>query len=111
MRACLHLALCCGAATVALLAEAALAEPQIGAVVQKNFNGATGFRVASATADDLIFERDVFTGETVKTPGSGSTVIRFQDKTQIQVGASSTIVLDKFVYDPASGTGDAAVKF
>ena len=82
-----------------------------GSVVQRDFNGARGIRVASTAADDLIFERDVFAGETVKTSSSASTVIRFADKTQIQVGANSTIVLDKFVYDPSSGTGDAAIKF
>ena len=38
-------------------------------------------------------------------------MIRFQDKTQIQVGANSSVVLDKFVYDPNSSTGDAAIKF
>jgi len=111
MRASFRLALCCSAAIVALAATAAVADQQIGSVVQKDFNGATGVRVASTAADDLIFERDVFAGETVKTPGSASTVIRFADKTQIQVGANSTIVLDKFVYDPSSGTGDAAIKF
>jgi hypothetical protein len=104
-------ALCCGAAIAALSASAALADQQIGNVVQRDFNGALGVRFASAAADDLIFDRNVFAGETVKTPGSASTVIRFQDKTQIQVGANSTIVLDKFVYDPSSGTGDAAIKF
>src|SRR5262249_10871239 len=109
MRAFSRLALCCGAAIVALAATAALADQQIGNVVQKHFNGATGLRVATSTADDLIFDRDVFSGETVKTPSSASTVIRFEDKTQIQVGANSTIVLDKFVYDPSTGTGDAAI--
>jgi len=111
MRAFSRLTLCCSAAIVALAATAALADQQIGSVVQRDFNGARGIRVASTAADDLIFERDVFAGETVKTPGSASTVIRFADKTQIQVGADSTIVLDKFVYDPSSGTGDAAIKF
>ena len=99
------------AAIAAVTAQDALADQQIGSVVQRHFNGAMGLRAASAGADDLIFDRDVFAGETVKTPGSASTVIRFEDKTQIQVGANSSIVLDKFVYDPASGTGDAAIKF
>ena len=111
MRAFSRLTLCCSAAIVALAATAALADQQIGSVVQRDFNGAKGLRVASTAADDLIFERDVFAGETVKTSSSASTVIRFADKTQIQVGANSTIVLDKFVYDPSSGTGDAAIKF
>ena len=111
MRAFTGLTLCCSAAIVALSVSAALADQQIGNVVQKDFNGAKGLRVASTTADDLMFNHDVFAGETVKTSGSASTVIRFQDQTQIQVGSNSSIVLDKFVYDPASGTGDAAIKF
>src|SRR5882724_8308254 len=111
MRAFTRLALCCSAAIVALSASAAVADQQIGNVVQKDFNGAKGLRVASTNADDLVFNYDFFAGETVKTPRTASTVIRFQDQTQIQVGANSSIVLDKFVYDPASGTGDAAIKF
>jgi hypothetical protein len=106
-----RLLLCPIAAIAVVSAQAALGDQQIGNVVQRHFNGAMGLRAASAGADDLIFDRDVFAGETVKTPGSASTVIRFEDKTQIQVGANSSIVLDKFVYDPASGTGDAAIKF
>ena len=111
MRAFTRVTLCCSAAIMALSASVALAEQQIGNVVQKDFNGAKGLRVASTSADDLMFNHDVFAGETVNTSGSASTVIRFQDQTQIQVGSNSSIVLDKFVYDPASGTGDAAIKF
>jgi len=110
MRNSSHLLLYCGIAAVALCASKALADEQIGSVVQRHFNGAVGLRVAAASGDDLIFNRDVFGGETVRTPGSASTVIRFADKTQIQVGANSTVVLDKFVYDPSTGTGDAAIK-
>src|SRR6516225_2704314 len=58
MRASFRLALCCSAAIVALAATAAVADQQIGSVVQKDFNGATGVRVASTADDDLIFERD-----------------------------------------------------
>src|SRR5215469_2227300 len=101
----------CGMVAMVLCASTALADPQIGSVVQRHFNGATGTRVTAASGDDLIFNRDVFAGETVRTPGSASTVIRFADRTQIQVGANSTVVLDKFVYDLGSGTGDAAIKF
>ena len=111
MRAFTRVTLCCSAAIVALSASIALADQQIGNVVQKDFNGAKGLRVAATSADDLMFNHDVFAGETVNTSGSASTVIRFQDQTQIQVGSNSSIVLDKFVYDPASGTGDAAIKF
>jgi hypothetical protein len=61
------------AAIAVVSAQAALADQQIGNVVQRHYNGAMGLRAASAGADDLIFDRDVFAGETVKTPGSAST--------------------------------------
>jgi hypothetical protein len=104
-------ALYCAAASAALVAAGALADQQIGNVIQKDYNGAKGLIPAAASAEDLYYDHDVFAGETVKTPADGSTVIRFQDTTQIQVGANSSVVLDKFVYDPSSGTGDAAIKF
>ncbi len=50
-------------------------------------------------------------GETVKTPADGSTVIKFQDQTQIQVGHDSTIVLDSFVYDPQTATSTGSIAF
>jgi hypothetical protein len=93
-----------------LTASAALAEPQIGGVAQRDYNGATGKRI-SVQAEEIRFRDDVFAGETVSTPLGGSTALRFQDDTMIQVGSSSTILLDKFVYDPGSGTGDAAINF
>src|SRR5215813_437309 len=110
MRCPSRLSMYLGIAMAAWVSNAS-ADELIGSVVQRHFNGAVGFHPAAPTGDDLVFDRDVFSGETVKTPGSASTVIRFADKTQIQVGANSTIVLDKFVYDPSTGTGDAAIKF
>jgi len=110
MRCPSRLSIYLGIAMAAWVSNAS-ADELIGSVVQRHFNGAVGFHPAAPTGDDLVFDRDVFGGETVKTPGSASTVIRFADKTQIQVGANSTIVLDKFVYDPSTGTGDAAIKF
>jgi len=104
-------ALYCSAAILALSASVVLADQQIGNVVQRDYNGAQGQRVASANPDDLVFNHDVFAGETVHTPGTSTTVIRFQDQTQIQVGSDSSVVLDKFVYDPSTGNGDAAIKF
>jgi len=102
----------CIAAALALVSSGALADTQIGNVVQPDFTGATGTRtVASASVEELHFNRDVFTGETVKTPADGSTVVRFQDSTQIQIGHGSTVVLDKFVYDPQASAVDATITF
>jgi len=100
----------CIAAAFTLISSGALADTHIGNVVQPDFTGATGTRnVASASLEELHFNRDVFAGETVKTPADGSTVIKFQDLTQIQVGHNSTIVLDSFVYDPQTATATGLV--
>lgn len=90
-------------ATVLFASLGALAETQIGHVIQRNFNGATGTR-SSGGADDLVYTREIFAGEKVTTPAGGSTVMRFRDQTQLQIGANSTVVLDRFVYDPGSQT-------
>ena len=100
------------AIALALMSSAAMADSQIGNVVQPDYTGATGARtVSSAALEELHFNRDVFAGETVKTPADGSTVIKFQDLTQIQVGHNSTIVLDSFVYDPQTATSTGAIAF
>jgi len=96
-------------ATALLAAMGALAEPQIGHVVQRQFNGATGARQAATSADNLVYTQDVFAGEKVITPAGGSTVVRFRDQTQLQVGASSTVVLDRFVYDPSSQADSGSI--
>ena len=100
------------AMVLGLISSAAMADSQIGSFVQPEFTGATGTRtVSSAALEELHFNRDVFAGETVKTPANGSTVIKFQDQTQIQVGHDSTIVLDSFVYDPQTATSTGTIAF
>ena len=100
------------AVTLTLISTSALADTRIGAVVQPEFTGATGTRtITSAAVEELHFNRDVFTDETVRTPQAGSTVIKFPDSTQIQVGHNSTVVLDKFVYDPQSAVVSASIAF
>jgi hypothetical protein len=95
---------------LALLCAPVFADPMIGGVTQKEFTGATG-TPPGASQEYLYFNHNVFAGETVSTPASGSTRIEFLDRTEIRVGANSSIVLDHFVYDPGSRTGDVAIKF
>src|SRR5690349_4497982 len=83
-----------------LCSTAALAAPKIGSVVQREFNGAAGTRADAALAEDLPYTHEVFAGEKVNTPDKGSTVLRFRDQSQLQIGANSTVVLDRFIYDP-----------
>ena len=90
-------------------ATAALAETQIGHVVQRDFNGATGVRQSTTASDDLVYTREVYAGERVSTPPGGSTIMRFRDQTQLQIGANSTVVLDRFVYDPGTQTDSGTI--
>ena len=101
-----------GVAAAALLAGLpALADPEIGNVIQKQFTGATGTRTASTSFEDLVFTHEVYGGEKVATPAQGSTVMRFRDQTQLQIGANSTVILDRFVYDPGSNSANGSIKF
>ena len=43
--------------------------------------------------------------ERIKTTATGTVQLLFIDKTTLSVGPNSNLVIDKFVYDPASGTG------
>ncbi len=93
-----------GLALAVLFAAPAAAEPQIGQVAQKDFRGAAGTRVTGERRD-LYWNVDVFAGETVTTGGGATTRLQFLDKTDLYVGANSTVVLDKFVYDPVRKVG------
>ena len=88
----------------------AASEPRIGTVVLKEFKGAVGVRTA-ANSEPLYFGNEVYAQETVTTPADGATVMRFHDQTQLQIGANSTVVLDRFVYDPNADISDGSIKF
>lgn len=86
------------------------AEPSIGKVFQRPYWGATGTR-AAGPAENLYFDTAIYAAETVSTDRHGRTALRFLDGSKLQVGGNSTLVLDRFVYDPGSGAGDAAISF
>ncbi|HUL06053.1 MAG TPA: FecR domain-containing protein [Candidatus Acidoferrum sp.] len=97
-------------AAVALAAQPAAAEPQVGAVGQREYQGATGTRV-SGEARNLVYDESVYADERVDTTPTGATNLVFLDQTNLYIGARSSVVLDKFVYDPASHQGDVAISF
>ena len=100
----------CAALAVIMCAASAHADSKIGGVSQRDYRGATG-APTGGSASALYFANNVFSGETVSTPAAGSTELTFADSTTLSVGASSTVVLDNFVYDPGSRTGDASINF
>lgn len=93
-----------------LYAVPATAEPEVGAVAQRDFLGATGTR-ESGEQHDLHFNEQVYTNELVETGARATTNLVFLDRTSLYVGAQSQVRLDKFVYDPEQRLGDVAISF
>ena len=83
--------------------------PAVGVVFQTEFNGALGR--LNTNERDLLYTKPVYTNEVVHTGKQSSTALLFLDKTRLQVGANSDVVLDRYVYDPSSNIGNVAVNF
>jgi hypothetical protein len=98
------------AALAGLAVPALAADVEVGSVFEKEYYGAKGIRVSGDT-EDLYFRNNVYANEKVTTGTTGRTALLFLDNTRIQVGANSTIVLDKYVYDPDKQVGEVGVNF
>jgi hypothetical protein len=97
------------AALVAAGTPGALAEsPEIGAVVQRTYRGATAEGEQEAVRE-IYFHDEVFSQELVKTGSRGSTELEFLDNTHLVVGPNGEVRLDEFVYDPATATGGGQI--
>jgi len=65
---------------------------------------------SGSVAGTLSVGSDVHANETVRTGNSGKAGLRFNDQSNLSVGPSSQIRLDKFVYDPNKGTGSTVIE-
>ncbi len=65
---------------------------------------------AHANARLLSAGTDVNSEETIRTGNSGVADLRFKDESNLSVGPSSTVRLNKFVYDPNKGSGTALIE-
>ena len=88
----------------ALQSTASNAQSRIGSAtsVQPEASGSVGGTMAVGSG--------VHSNETIKTGSSGQAGLRFNDQSNLSVGHSSTVRLDKFVYDPNKGTGSTAIE-
>lgn len=81
--------------------------PEIGAVVQRTYRGATAEGEAAPRA--IYYRDDVHAQELVRTGVRGSTELEFLDNTHLVVGPNGEVRLDEFVYDPAAATGGGQI--
>ena len=51
----------------------------------------------------------LYANEAVSTGQAGQAELQFHDNTKLSVGPTSTVRLDKFVYDPNKGAGKVAI--
>ncbi|MBF0461900.1 MAG: Ig-like domain-containing protein [Magnetococcales bacterium] len=68
-----------------------------GKVTAKNQAGVT----RTLAKGDAIFQEDV-----IKTDGDGLLKLTFQDNTLLQLGKNATVILNKYLYNPAAGEGN-----
>jgi hypothetical protein len=88
----------------ALQSTASNAQSRIGSAtsVQPEASGSVGGTMSVGSG--------VHANETVKTGSAGQAGLRFNDQSNLSVGHSSQVRLDKFVYDPNKGTGSTAIE-
>ena len=53
---------------------------------------------------------DVHSQETIRTGNAGQADMQFRDSSKLKVGSSSSVKLDKFVYDPNKSGGTVAIE-
>jgi hypothetical protein len=65
---------------------------------------------SGSVAGTLSAGSGVHANETVRTGSSGQAGLQFNDQSNLTVGHSSQVRLDKFVYDPNKGTGSTVIE-
>src|SRR2546421_13124790 len=66
--------------------------------------------VEGSIAGTLSADSDVHANETVRTGSAGVADLRFLDSTNLSVGPTSVIRLDRFVYDPNKSSGNVVIE-
>ena len=94
--------ICCSTATLA-----ATDEVEIGVTAASNID-AVG-KPPISPARDLETGVEVHFQEVISTDADGRAQLLFQDGTALTVGPQSDLVIDEYVYDPATGLGEMTI--
>jgi hypothetical protein len=93
-------------AATALTGLTALADTRVG--VTSAVNPSAAGTPPGASARQLTVGSDVVFRERVITTTDGQAQILFLDQSSLLIGPNSTVVIDEFVYDPATNKGNIA---
>lgn len=94
------LALALTALTLPAGEAAAQAVGNVGAVTPLSLGTPRGEKTRN-----IVIGARVIANELIQTSGEGTLNIVFLDRTTLSIGRNSTLVIDKYVYDPATGKG------
>ncbi|MCE3233721.1 MAG: hypothetical protein K0R98_1978, partial [Rickettsiaceae bacterium] len=91
-----------------LLATSANAGDRIGVI------GAANRNITAVSADsakrDLKLGDNIYFKDTVSADATGNAQLLFVDKSALTVGANSSVVIDEFVYNPATSSGNLVMR-
>ena len=91
-----------------VLALAILAFTGLPAATQQQIGTTRSVRPAAhgSVAGTLSVGAGVHANENIRTDPAGVAGLQFRDQTNLDVGPSSSVRLDRFIYDPNRGTGE-----
>src|SRR5689334_15800110 len=94
-------------AFIAIQSTASLAqEPKIGSATATK-NRVEG--IVGGKSETILRGSGVYSNEVVRTAPNGIADLKFVDDTNLSIGPTSEIVLDKFVYDPTGSSGAVVI--
>lgn len=96
--------LACGVCAALTATPAAAQQIGAAAIARNEVRG-------SAPAREIVVGADVYRAETVRTGGDSQAKLVFLDDTNISLGPSSSIVLDRFVYSGDNSARAVSVNF
>ncbi len=102
-------ALLLGAALLGLMSAPALAQAGAAIGVNAAIRNQVEMKPAGAAAFRPAVARElVHLGDSVQSGANSALQILLKDRSVFTIGANARMTLDRFVYDPARGTGDVA---
>ncbi len=76
----------------------------VASVVKNDVSGSVGGRVRVINVGSGVFQNEI-----IATGAASSAQLLFRDETSLTIGANSRLTLDRFVYNPATRSGDVVV--
>jgi hypothetical protein len=99
-----------GAAVLAGVGAARAAESKVGVGTINDIINVAWGTIAGAPRDEVDDQDEVFMSEVIETENESAVVIVFADGSKLTVGENAKLTIDKYVYNPAGSSGEAAIK-